>query len=69
MPGKTARAAAPLVSEFAYVWAWGVKYPRTLDRKGQDCRVLVRGRMNSCLIEFRDGFRAVVSRNGLRRKK
>ncbi len=58
MTGKT---------DFAYVWAWGPKYPRTLDRKGQRCRVICRGKMNSCLIEFRNGLKAVVSRNGLRR--
>jgi hypothetical protein len=39
-----------------------------LDRKGQRCRVLARVSMNSALIEFeQDGFRAVASRNGLRR--
>lgn len=58
---KTAGAAFP------YRYAWGVRYPRTLNRKGQCCRVLVRGRMNSALVEFEDGFRAVVSRNALRR--
>jgi len=39
-----------------------------MGRKGQLCRVLVRGKMNSCLIEFLcDGFRAVTSRNALRK--
>lgn len=55
------------MAEYAYVWAWGPRFPRVLDRKGQACRVIVRGGMNSCLVEFRDGYRAVVSRNGLRR--
>jgi hypothetical protein len=50
-----------------YIWRWGPRYPRTLDRKGERCAVIVRGAMNSCLIEFEDGFRAVVSRNGLAR--
>lgn len=36
-------------------------------RKGQLCRVLVRGKMNSALIEFKDGYRAIVSRNALRK--
>lgn len=65
-----------------YRYAWG---PRLMgfSRKGQPCRVLVRGKMNSALIEFEDGpsafaqggerqsnrFRAVVSRNALRRAK
>lgn len=55
------------VREFPYRWSWRPTYPRTLNRCGQDCRVLARGAMNSCAIEFRDGYRAVVSRNGLRR--
>lgn len=38
-------------------------------RKGSLCRVICRGRMNSCAVEFLDGFRAVVSRNALRKCK
>jgi hypothetical protein len=57
------------MTTFPYIYRWGVKFPRTLDRKGQRCRVLVRGRMNSCAVEFQDGFRAVVSRNALRKAK
>jgi hypothetical protein len=47
-----------------YYWS-----PRLMgfSRKGQLCRLLVRGAMNSALIEFEDGFLAVVSRNALRR--
>ncbi len=56
-------------SELKYVYFWRAKGLRTLDRKGQRCRVLVRGKMNSALIEFADGFRAVVSRNALRKKR
>lgn len=55
--------------DFPYIYAWNPRLLRTLDRKGQRCRVLVRGKMNSALIEFHDGFRAVVSRNALRRGK
>jgi hypothetical protein len=48
-----------------YIWAWS---SRPLpSRKGQRCRVLVRGSMNSALIELEDGYRVVTSRNGLRR--
>lgn len=40
------------------------------DRKGERCKVLVRGGMNSAMVEFeRDGFRAVISRNALRKDK
>jgi len=40
-----------------------------VQRKGQRCRVLVRGKMNSCLVEFDDKYRVVTSRNGLRRAR
>lgn len=46
-----------------YLYRWN-----RMDRKGQLCRVLVRGGRNSCLIEFvADGFKAVTSRNALRK--
>jgi hypothetical protein len=45
-----------------YRWHWN-----RLGRKGQRCRVVARGRMNSALLEFEDGFRVVTSRSGLRR--
>jgi hypothetical protein len=47
-----------------YRYAWN-----RMGRKGQTCRVLVRGEMNSCLVEFGDGYKAVTSRNALRRIK
>jgi hypothetical protein len=53
--------------KFPYRWVWGRTSQRALDRKGARCRVVARGRMNSALIEFEDGYRAIVSRNGLRR--
>src|ERR1017187_315784 len=41
-----------------------------MDRKGQLCRVIVRGKtMDSALVEFEDGFQAVVSRSALRKPK
>lgn len=49
---------------FPYVYAWN-----RMGRKGRRCRVFVRGKMNSCAVEFEDGFRAVTSRNALRRAK
>jgi len=54
------RAAA----EFPYRYAWS-----RMGRKGQRCAVLVRGKMNSCAVEFEDGFQAVTSRNALRKAK
>jgi hypothetical protein len=50
---------------FPYIFRWN--RPALAGRKGTRCRVLVRGKMNSCSIEFADGFRAVVSRNALRK--
>ena len=32
------------------------------DRYGQRCRVVARGRMNACLLEFEDGHRVVTNR-------
>jgi hypothetical protein len=50
---------------FIYTYAWN-----RMGRKGQHCRVLVRGKkMNSCAIEFEDGHRAITSRNALRKRK
>ena len=39
---------------------------RPINRKGQVCRVLARGRKNSVLVEFRDGFKVVTSRYAIR---
>ena len=45
---------------------WRVR-TRLPHRFGQRLRVLARGRLNSCLVEFADGHRVVTSRNYLRR--
>jgi len=47
-----------------HVWFWRSRLP---DRKGEPCRVLARGRMNSVLVEFGDGTRVVTSRWAVRR--
>lgn len=54
---------------FPYVWHWCQGPWRVFDRerKGERCRVVCRGAMNSALVEFEDGWRTVTSRNGLRR--
>lgn len=49
---------------FDRVWYWRTNLPK---RKGQRCRVLARGTMNSALIEFEDGVRHVVSRYAFRK--
>jgi hypothetical protein len=52
---------------FDYIWFWRARLP---ERKGERCRILVRSRrLNSCLVEFPDGFRVVTSRNAVRRRR
>lgn len=52
---------------FPLVWQWRPSFMRPVDRKGEFCRVLARGRRNSILVEFADGFRVVTSRYAVRR--
>jgi hypothetical protein len=53
--------------EYPYFYAWGNNEKRAT-LKGRACRVVVRGRaMNSCMVEFENGQREVISRNALRR--
>jgi hypothetical protein len=47
-----------------HVWRLRVRLP---ERFGEACRVLARGTMNSCLIEFQDGTRHVASRFAVRK--
>lgn len=56
---------------YDHIWFWKPQpWPwRTVDRKGQRCRVLARGGMNSCMVEFEDGYRVVTSRNAVRKAK
>lgn len=49
---------------FDYTWFWK---KRLANRKGQRCRVLGRGKMNSILVEFKDGFRVITSRYAVRK--
>ena len=53
-------------NEFDHIWFWKTKLP---ERKGEKCRVLVRGRMNSILVEFEDGYKVVTSRYAVREIK
>lgn len=56
--------------EYPYVWHWRDGGPRqraALDRKGQRCRVIVRGSNGNLLIEFEDGFRTVAPRHAIRK--
>jgi hypothetical protein len=46
-----------------HVWWWRSALG---ERKGEPCRVLARGKMNSILVEFEDGFRVITSRYAVR---
>ncbi len=57
--------------EYEYIYSW---HPRgnlrgAMSRKGERCRVLVRGGWNSALVEFQDGYLAVVSQHAIRKKQ
>lgn len=52
-----------LHSALDHVWFWRA---RLLHRKGERCRVLARGRMNSVLVEFADGEKVITSRYAVR---
>lgn len=48
-----------------YIWRVATRLP---ERKGTLCRVLIRGKLNNCLVEFVDDkYRVVTSRNYVRR--
>lgn len=51
-----------------YVFSWGNNSKR-ITMKGRVCRLLARGSMNSCLIEFENGQKEIVSRNALRKNQ
>jgi hypothetical protein len=54
------------VDELDHVWRWR---SRLGERQGQACRVVARGAMNSILVEFADGYRAITSRYAVRRRR
>ena len=47
-----------------HIWFWKSKLPL---RKGARCKILARGRMNSVLVEFEDGYRVITSRYAVRK--
>jgi hypothetical protein len=53
-----------MTGPFLYRWRVKTRHP---ERFGQPCHVLIRGPMNSCLVEFADGFKTVTSRWYVRR--
>jgi hypothetical protein len=54
------------MTDYDHVWTWATPLPGGgPGRKGQRCRVIEVGRWNSALVEFPDGYRAAVNRDGL----
>lgn len=51
-------------ADFPYWWRVRTRLP---DRYGHPVKVLARGKMNTALVEFEDGFRAYTSRNYVRK--
>jgi len=49
-----------------YIWFWKAKLPH---RKGQLCKIICRGSMNSVMVEFKDGQRVITSRWAVRKVK
>lgn len=66
MDSATAHAiACDALDEFyPYVYRWD-----RCDRKGWRCKVTARGKMNSCRVEFVDGFVMITSRNAIRKAR
>lgn len=52
--------------EFPYYWRVRTRLP---ERFGQRCKVTARGLMNSCRVEFSDGYIVITSRNHIRKVK
>ena len=52
-----------MTRDYPYSWFWRSRLPA---RKGQKCRVLARGKMNSILVEFTDGYKVITSRYAVR---
>jgi len=49
------------------IYAWGNNDLRK-QYKGRSCRVLARGKMNSVLIQFEDGFKMITSRYAVKKE-
>lgn len=49
-----------------YIWRVKTRLP---ERHMTSCKILARGKLNSCLVEFDDGYRTVTSRNYLMKRE
>jgi hypothetical protein len=52
--------------KYDHIWFWKTRLP---ERKGKACRVVARGKMNSILVEFADGYKVITSRYAVRKAK
>lgn len=66
MQGEGVKMLRTKIGEYPYYFAWGNNSKRAT-MKGRRCAVICRGKLNSCMIEFEDGQREVVSRNSIRK--
>jgi hypothetical protein len=62
-----------IINAYPYYYAWKnnpqmglYPCPKRLTLYKRACRIVGRGRMNSCLVEFENGQRECVSRNAVR---
>ena len=57
-------------AELTHRYTWSPRFTvpglSVFTRKGELCRILARGHMNSVLVEFADGETAIVSRYAVR---
>lgn len=56
------------MSEQLYEYRWS-NNPKRARMFGRICKVLARGKMNSCSVEFENGERCIISRNALKKVK
>ena len=54
------------MSKYPYIYLWG-NNPKRMELKGKRFKIIKRGKMNSCLAEFEDGNREIISRNAIRK--
>lgn len=52
--------------KYPYIFRWK-NNPKRKELAGRKCRIVCRGSMNSCLVEFENGQQEVISRNALQR--
>jgi hypothetical protein len=53
-----------MTQSFDHIWFWRSRLP---ERKGQPCRILARGKMNSIKVQFVDGYTVITSRYAVRK--